>query len=48
MRQTAIHAADALVPETSVFEVEMGIENLKRHKSLGIDKFQQNCLKQQV
>jgi len=42
MRQTAIHTAESLVPETSSFEVEMIIENLKRHKSLGIDKFQQN------
>jgi len=37
MRQTAIHTAESLVPETSAFEVEMTIESLKRHKSLGID-----------
>jgi hypothetical protein len=48
MRQTAIHTAESLVRETCAFEVEMTIENLKRHKSLGIDKFQQNLLKQQV
>jgi hypothetical protein len=48
MRQTAIHAAQSLVPETSAFEAEMTIENLKRHKSLDIDKVQQNLLKQQV
>jgi hypothetical protein len=42
MRKAALHAAESLVPETSAFEVEMTIENLKGHKSLGIDKFQQN------
>jgi len=31
MRQTAIHTTDSLLPETSAFEVEMTIENLKRH-----------------
>jgi hypothetical protein len=30
------------VPETNAFEVEKTIENLKRHRSLDIDKFQQN------
>jgi len=48
MRQTAIHTAQSLVPETSAFEVEMTIKNLKRHKSLDIVKVQQNLLKQQV
>jgi hypothetical protein len=31
-----IHIAEPLVPEPSVFEVEMAIEKLKRHKSLGV------------
>jgi hypothetical protein len=31
-----------------VTEIEMAIEKLKRHKSPGIDKFQQNWLKQEV
>ena len=31
-----IHRAEPLVPELSVFEVEMAIEKLKRHKSPGI------------
>jgi hypothetical protein len=33
-----IHAAKPLVPEPSAFEVEMTIEQLKRHKSPGIDQ----------
>jgi hypothetical protein len=35
-RQTEIHSAEPLVPEPSDSEVEMAIEKLKRHKSLGI------------
>jgi hypothetical protein len=31
--QTEIHTAEPLVPEPSLFEVHMAIENLKRHKS---------------
>jgi hypothetical protein len=38
VRQTEIHTAESLVPETSAFEVEMAIEKLKRHKSPGIDQ----------
>jgi hypothetical protein len=39
VRQTEVHTAEPLVPEPSVFEVEMAIEKLKRHKSdsSGID-----------
>jgi hypothetical protein len=29
-RQTEIHTAELLVPETSAFDVEMAIEKLKR------------------
>jgi hypothetical protein len=36
VRQTEIQTADPLVPEPSAFDVVMGIENLKRHKSSGI------------
>ena len=36
VRQTEIHTAEPLVPEPSAFDVVMGIENLKRHKSSGI------------
>jgi hypothetical protein len=38
VRQTEKHTAGPLVPEPSAFEVEMVIENLKRHKSSGTDK----------
>ena len=38
VRQTKIHTAEPLVPEPSVFEVEMAIEKLKRYKSPGIDQ----------
>jgi hypothetical protein len=38
VRQTEVHMAEPLVPETSAFEVEMAIEKLKRHKSPGIDQ----------
>jgi hypothetical protein len=46
VRQTAIHTAEPLVSEPSAFEVEVAIEKLKRHKSPGMIKFQQNLLKQ--
>jgi len=35
--QTEIYTAKSLVPEPSVFEVELATEELKCHKSLGID-----------
>jgi hypothetical protein len=38
VRWTEIHTAEALVPESSIFEVEMAIEQLKRHNSPGIDQ----------
>jgi len=38
VRQTEIPTAEPLVPESSVFEVEMLIEKLKRHKSPGTDQ----------
>jgi len=36
--QTEIHTAEPLVPEPSAAEVELAIDNLKSHKSLGIDQ----------
>jgi hypothetical protein len=36
VRQTEIHTADLLVPEPSIFEFEITIKKLKRHKSPGI------------
>jgi hypothetical protein len=38
VRQAEIHTAEPLMPEPSDSEVEMAIENLKRHKSPGIDQ----------
>ena len=38
VRQTEIHTAEPPVPEPSAFQVEMAIENVKRHKSPGIDQ----------
>jgi hypothetical protein len=38
VRQTELHTAEPLVSEPSVFEVELTIEKLKSHKSLGIDQ----------
>jgi hypothetical protein len=45
VRQTEIHTAEPLVPEPSVFEVELVIEKLKRHKSPGIDKVPAELIK---
>ena len=38
VRETEIHTAEPQLPEPSVFEIEMVIEKLKRHKSPGIDQ----------
>jgi len=38
VRQTDIHTVEPLVPELSAFQIEMAVENLKRHKSPGIDQ----------
>jgi hypothetical protein len=45
VRQTEIHTAEPLVPELSVFEVEMGIENLKRYISPGLDQITAELIK---
>jgi hypothetical protein len=43
VRRTEIHTAEPLVPEPSVFEVEMAIEKLKRNKyHQALSKSQQN------
>jgi len=42
LRQIELHAAEPLVPEPSVFEVEMAIEKVKIHKSQGIDQIPDN------
>ena len=39
VRQTEIHTAEPVVPESSAFEFELAVEKLKSHKSPGTDKF---------
>jgi hypothetical protein len=45
VRQTEVHTAEPLVPKPSVFEVQMAIEKLKRHKSPGIDQIPAELIK---
>ena len=45
VREAEIHTAERLVPEPSVFEVELAIEKLKRHKSPGIDQIKAKLIK---
>ena len=43
--QAETHTAEPLVPEPSVFEVELAIEKLKNHKSPGIDQIPAELIK---
>jgi len=43
--RTEIHTAERMVPEVSALEDEMAIENLKRHKSPGIDQIPAELIK---
>ena len=45
VRQTEIHTTEHLVPQPSAFEVEMAIEELKSHKSPGIDQIPAELIK---
>jgi hypothetical protein len=45
VRKAEIHTAEQLVPESSAFEDEMAIENLKRHKSPGTDEIPAELIK---
>ena len=45
VRQAEIHTAEPPVPEPSAFEVEMAIENLRSHKSPGIDQIPAELIK---
>jgi hypothetical protein len=38
VRQTEIHTTELLVPEPSAFGVELTIEKINSHRSLGIDQ----------
>jgi hypothetical protein len=45
VRQTEIYTAEPLVPEPSVFEVEMAVEKLKRYKSPGTGEIPAELMK---
>jgi hypothetical protein len=45
VRQIEIHIAEPLVPEPSIFEVEMAIGKLKRDKSPGTDQLPAELIK---
>ena len=45
VRQTEVHTAEPPVPEPSVFQVKMAIENVKRHKSPGTDQIPAEVIK---
>jgi len=45
VRQTEIHTAEPLVPEPSIFEVELATEKPKSHKSPGIDQILAELIK---
>jgi hypothetical protein len=45
VRQTEIYTTEPLVPELSAFEVEMAVEEPKRHKSPGIDQIPAELIK---
>ena len=45
LRQAQIHTAEPLVPEPSASEVELAIDNLKSHKSPGIDQIPAELIK---
>ena len=45
VRQTEIHTAEPLVPESCAFEVEMASVKLKRQKSPGIDHIPAELIK---
>jgi len=45
VRQTEIHTAEPLVPEPTVFEVELAIEKLKIQTAPGIEQIQAEFFK---
>ena len=45
VRQTEIHTAEPLVPETSAFELELAVEKLNSQKSPGIDQIPSELIK---
>jgi len=45
VRQTEIHTAEPLVPESSAFEFDIAVEKLKRCKSPGSDQIPAELIK---
>jgi hypothetical protein len=45
VKQTEIHTADPLMPDSSASEIEMATEKLKRHKSPDIDQIPAKLIK---
>ena len=45
VRQAEIHTTEPLLPETSAFEVELAIEEIKSNKSPGIDQIPAELIK---
>ena len=45
VRQREIHTAEPLLPELNAFKFEMAIENLKSHKSPGIEQIPAELIK---
>jgi hypothetical protein len=45
VRQTEIHTEEPIVPELSAFEPELAIEELKSHKSPGVDQIPAELIK---
>jgi len=45
VRQTKIHTAEPVVPESSAFEFELATEKLKSHKLPGTDQFPGELIK---
>jgi hypothetical protein len=45
LTQTEIHTAEPLITQPSDFEFEVGIEQLKRHQSLGTDQIPAELIK---
>ena len=45
VRHTEINTTEPLEPKPSAFRVELNIEKLKRHKSLGIDQIPSKLIK---
>jgi len=48
LRQTEIYTAEPLVPQPIASESKMAIENLQRHKSLGIEQITAKLIKERV